>query len=99
MTKPSTSLSALLEGFESEINTADGRIARLCRDANGNYWVIDGVERVVSLNEFAADCGIRARQLCERERAKVFRDFAVSVKRTFARIATAFRPGTPTVHA
>jgi len=99
MTKPSLSLTALLEGFESEINTADGRIARLCRDANGNYWVIDGAERVVSLNEFASDCGSRARQLCERERSKVFREFAVSVKRAIARIASAFRPGTPTVHA
>lgn len=99
MTNPGISLASLLERLESELQTADGRIARLCRDANGNYWVIDGAERVVSLNEFASDCGIRARQLCERERSKVFREFAVSVKRAIARIATAFRPGTPTVHA
>jgi hypothetical protein len=99
MNKPDISVTALLERIESEAQIADGRTLRLCRDASGNYWVVDGAERVVSLNEFASDCGIRARQLCERERSKVLREFAVSVKRAIARIATAFRPGTPAVHA
>jgi hypothetical protein len=99
MTNSSISLTSLLERLESEINTADGRTVRLCRDASGSYWVVDGAERVVSLSEFAADCAPAARQLCERERAKALREFAVSVKRAFARIATAFRPGTPAVHA
>ena len=99
MTNPSISLTSLLERAESEINTADGRTVQLCRDTNGNYWVVDGAKRVVSLSEFASDCGSGARQLCERERAKAFREFAVSVKRAFARAATAFRPGTPAAHA
>ena len=68
------------------------------RDAGG-YWVVDGTERIVSLNEFASECGSMARQLCAHERAKMFRQFVVSVKQAVARAATAFRPGTPAAHA
>jgi hypothetical protein len=94
-----TSVQALLERLESEINTADGRTVQVCRDANGNYWVVDGAERIVSLSEFASDCGCAARQLCERERAEMFRQLVASVKQAVARAATMFRPGTRTVHA
>ena len=44
MNKPGTSVTALLERLESEFETADGRTARLCRDARGNYWVIEGAQ-------------------------------------------------------
>jgi len=94
-----TSISALLQRFESEFQTADGRTVQVCRDSNGSYWVVDGAERVVSLSEFASDGALAARQLCKRERAKALREFAVAVKRAFARVATAFRPGPPAVHA
>ena len=54
MNKPDISLTTLLERIESEAQIADGRTVRLCRDESGNYWVVDGAERVVSLREFAA---------------------------------------------
>jgi hypothetical protein len=99
MNTPAISLTTLLERMESEIETADGRTVRLCRDLGGGYWVVDGTERIVSLNEFASECGSMARQLCAHERAKMFRQFVVSVKQAVARAATAFRPGTPAAHA
>ena len=58
MNKPDISVTALLERIESEAQIADGRTVRLCRDASGNYWVVDGAERVVSLREFAGECRI-----------------------------------------
>jgi hypothetical protein len=46
------SLQGLLQRVESEHETADGRIVRLCRDPGGNVWAIDGAERIVRLAEF-----------------------------------------------
>jgi hypothetical protein len=99
MNTPAISLTTLLERMESEIETADGRTVQVCRDANGNRWVVDGTERIVSLNEFASECGSMARQLCAHERAKMFRHLVVLVKQAVARAATARRPGTPAAHA
>jgi hypothetical protein len=96
---PTLSVQALLTRLESEINTADGRTVQVCRDANGNYWVVDGAERVVSLSEFASDCAPAARQLCERERAQAMREIAASVKRAVARAAQALRPYAKPAHA
>lgn len=99
MNTPAISLTTLLERLESETRTADGRTVRLCRDPNGNYWVVDGAERVVSLNAFATECRSAAREFCARERAETFRRLVVSVKQAVARAATAFRPGTPAAQA
>jgi hypothetical protein len=100
MNKPNTSLTALLERIESEVQTADGRTVRLCRDPNGNYWVIDGAERIVSLSEFAAQCHIAAREFCARERAETFRRLAASVKEAFVRVVNGLkRPGAKAAHA
>jgi hypothetical protein len=99
MNDQTMSVQSLLTRLESEIETADGRTVQVCRDAKGNYWVVDGAERIVSLSEFASDCGSKARQLCERERGKMFRQIAGSVKQAVARAAMALRPGTPAVHA
>ena len=41
---------------------ADGRTVRLCRDPSGNYWVVDGAERVVSLREFVGECRVAGHQ-------------------------------------
>jgi hypothetical protein len=85
MNKPSMSLATLLEGLESEVATANGRTVRLCRDPNGNYWVVDGAERVVSLSEFAAGCHIAAREFCARKRAETFRRIVTRVRQVLAR--------------
>jgi hypothetical protein len=58
---------------------------RLCRDAGGNYWVVDAAERVVSLTAFAADCGIAARRLRARELGALRERFAARVREAFAR--------------
>jgi hypothetical protein len=65
MDKHGTSLEALLQGLESEAQTADGHTVRLCRDPVGQYWVVDG-ERVISLGEFASGSSARwnARPCC-----------------------------------
>lgn len=99
MNQTSISVSALLERFESELQTADGRTVKVCRDAYGNFWVVDGAERVVSVSEFASDCSGEARKLCERERAKAFREFAVWVRQGVACAARALRPGGKPAHA
>jgi hypothetical protein len=100
MNKPSVSLTTLLERIESEIETADGRTVRLCRDASGNYWVVDGAERVVSLREFAGECRVAAREFAAREHAETFRRVATSMKQAFARVVKALqRPGAKTAHA
>ena len=65
MNKPSISLATLLERVESEIETANGRTVRLCRDPNGNYWVVDGAERVMSLQRHSPrECNVAAREFC-----------------------------------
>jgi hypothetical protein len=94
-----TSIAALLERFEYELQTADGRTIRVCRDANGNLWVIDDVERVEPLREFASDCGPAARQLCERERAQAMRELAAWVKQAILRAARTFRSNAPPAYA
>ena len=100
MNKPSTSLTELLERIESEAQIADGRTVRLCRDASGNYWVVDGDERVVSLREFAGECRVAAREFCARERVEALRRIATSMKEAFTRIAKRLqRPGVKTAHA
>ena len=63
MNKQSNSVQALLARLESEIEIADGRSARLCRDQIGNYWIVDESERVMSLHEFAGVCRSSARVL------------------------------------
>jgi hypothetical protein len=86
MNKPDASLSALLERLESEWEIADGRTVRLCRDAHGGYWVIDGAERIVPLAEFADDYHARSRSLIARERAAAMREIANGVQAAFARV-------------
>jgi len=89
MTKP-TSIESLLQRLESEMQTGDGRMARVCRDESGNYWVIDEAERIASLSEFGSDCSVSARQLCERERAQAMRELGAAMKRGIGRIVRAF---------
>jgi hypothetical protein len=88
MTKPDTSLSALLERLESEWETADGRTLRLCRDANGDYWMIDDAERVAPFAEFAADFHERLGPVVARERAAALREIASGVKAAFVRFVS-----------
>src|SRR5262245_14679602 len=97
MNKPSISVTALLERLESEFETADGRTARLCRDAHGNYWVIDGAERVVSLRAFAGECKVAARRICAVEHAATMRGIAKWMKDASARVVQ--RLGAKTAHA
>jgi hypothetical protein len=100
MNKPDISVTALLERIESESQIADGRTVRLCRDAGGNYWVVDGAERVVSLREFAGECRIAAREFAARERAEALRRIATSMKEAFARVVKGLRrPGAKAAHA
>ena len=73
MNKPNISVSALLERIESEAQIADGRTVQLCRDPNGNYWVVDGAERVLPLRQFAAECRAAGREFAARERAEALR--------------------------
>ena len=99
MTKPTTTLAALLEHVESELETANG-LVRLCRDPNGgSYWVIDGAERVMSLREFAGQCNVAAREFCAQQRAEAFRRFVASAREAFARIAKGLRPAARTARA
>jgi hypothetical protein len=95
----SPSVQALLERIESELQTADGRNAKVCRDANGNFWVVDAAERVVPLNEFASDCASMARQSCERERAQAMREIVTGAKHAFGRAVRLFQPSAKPVHA
>ena len=100
MNKPDISLTTLLERIESEAQIADGRTVRLCRDASGNYWVVDGAERVVALREFAGECRIAAREFCARERAEALRRIVTSMKEAFARVVKRLqRPGAKAAHA
>jgi hypothetical protein len=94
-----TGISALIESLESEFQTADGRTIKVSRDANGNFWVIDDAERVMSLSEFASDLAPQARQLCERERAQAMRELVASVKRAVVRAVRALRPHPQPAHA
>jgi hypothetical protein len=97
-TSMTMSAQALLERLESELQTADGRTVKVCRDANGNFWMVDDAERVVSLSEFASDIAPQARRLCERERTQAMREIAASVKRAVARVMETFRPTPKPAH-
>lgn len=99
MNKPTITLTKLLERVESEIETANGRTFRLCRDPNGNYWVVDGTERVVSLSTFAAECNVAVREFCAQARAEAFRQIVAGVREAFARIVKGVRPAAKTAHA
>jgi hypothetical protein len=98
-TSKTMSAQALLERLESELQTADGRTVKVCRDANGNFWVIDAAERVMSVSEFASDMAPQARRLCERERTQAMREIAASMKRAVARVVQSFRPAPKPAHA
>lgn|SRR5512134_79916 len=102
MNKPTTSVTTLLERAEYEIETASGRTAWVCRDERGDFWVVDGAERVVSLYDFADQCQVAARMVCGQERAAAARRMATSLKGAFARIVKGLqrqRPGAKPAHA
>jgi hypothetical protein len=91
MTKPMNSLTTLLERIEGELQTADGRTVRVCRDPSGNYWVVDDAERVVPLNVFAAECSLAAREYCARARAEEMERLANLAKDAISRVLTNLR--------
>lgn len=86
MTQPVISLATLLERIEGELQTADGRTARVCRDPHGYYWVVDRTERVMPLREFAAECGLAARAYCAQARAEEMRRLASRAKEMIVRL-------------
>jgi len=91
MNKPDISVTTLLERLEGELQTANGRTARVCRDPNGNYWVVDDAERVVPLSEFASECAVAARAFGARARAEEMRRLVTAVKEAVARVAKSLR--------
>jgi hypothetical protein len=100
MNKPGISVTALLERLESEFEIADGRTVRLCGDTRGNYWVIDGAERVVSLKEFVDECRFAAHEIRALERAEAMRKIATWMKDALTRVAKRLlRVGVKTAHA
>lgn len=100
MNKPAISVTTLLERAEYEIETASGRTAWVCRDERGDFWVVDGAERVVSLYDFADACQVAAREVCALERGESFRRIAAGAKNAFARLAGVLqRAGAKTAHA
>jgi len=100
MNRQSISLATLLERIESEIETANGRTVRLCRDPQGGYWVIEDAERVMSLSEFAGQCKLEAREFCAQARAELFRRSIARAKEALVRMVKAVqKPGAKTAHA
>jgi hypothetical protein len=100
MNKPAISVTTLLERAEYEIETANGRTAWLCRDERGDFWVVDGAERVVSLYDFADECQIAARTIRSHEVRAAARGIAASLKEAVARVAKGLqRPGAKAAHA
>ena len=100
MTKPAISVTTLLERAEYEIETASGRTAWICRDERGDFWVVDGAERVVSVYDFALECRIAGRMAYRRERAAMARAIATSMKGALARAVKALRrSGAKPAHA
>lgn len=89
MKKPGISVSKLLERTEYEIETANGRTARVCRDERGDFWVVDGAERVVLLFEFADQCQVAAPARAAVARGDVLRSMAAGTRAMFARVAKA----------
>jgi hypothetical protein len=91
MTKPTIAPTTLLERFEGEVQTADGRSARVCRDPDGAYWVVDGAERVVPLAQFAAECRLAAQECAARARAEELRRLADLARGAIVRFARNLR--------
>ncbi len=89
MNEPGISVSKLLERTEYEIETANGRTARVCRDERGDFWVVDGAERVVSLFDFAGDCQVAAQALREAARGQMLQWIATGTRAAIARVAKA----------
>jgi hypothetical protein len=81
------SLSTLLERILSECELADGRTVRLCRDANGGYWVVDGAERIMSLREFDAPGNVAAREFRDLARAESLGRLMSRAKEALAHVA------------
>ena len=100
MNQPAISVTALLERAEYEIETVNGRTARVCRDERGDFWVVDGSERIVSLYDFAGECRIAARTIRNREVRAATRGIATGVKNAFARVVKSLqRPRAKAAHA
>ncbi|MFO1363070.1 MAG: hypothetical protein U1F45_11425 [Burkholderiales bacterium] len=99
ISKQTRSVPILLERIESELQTADGRNVRICRDAQGDFWVVDAAARIIALGDFAADCARVARRSRARARAQAMREIVGSVKRAFARAVRAFRTDSKPAHA
>jgi hypothetical protein len=100
MTKPTSTLTDLLERMECELQTPDGRIVRVCRDANGREWVVDHAERIVPLSEFALGCSVAAQEYYHRAHAEEMRRLARVLKEAFARVAQRLqRLGARVAHA
>jgi hypothetical protein len=91
MNKLDNSLSALLERFEYEAETADGRTVRVCRDSAGDFWVVDGSERIVSLHDYAAECHSAAWMVGARGRAETVSRIAARTKEALARVANSLQ--------
>jgi len=100
MNKPAISVTTLLERAEYEIETASGSTARVYRDERGDFWVVDGAERVMPLGDFAYECRIAARARFAQERVAVARAIATSMKDALARVVKALRrSGAKPAHA
>jgi hypothetical protein len=100
MNKPGISVSKLLEQAEYEIETAHGGTAWVCRDEHGDFWVVDGAERAVSLHDFADRCQVAARESAALGRAESVGRIAAWTKETFARIVKRLQgTGAKTAHA
>src|SRR5262245_14524178 len=99
MNNSAFTVTKLLERVESESQIADGRTVRLCRDPNGSYWVVDDAERVVPLNQFAAECRSAARHFAAMERGEFLRRIAGWTKSAVARVAKVLRAGAKPAHA
>jgi hypothetical protein len=91
MKRPATSLSTLLERIVSECELADGRTVRLCRDANGGYWVVDRAERILPLREFDAPGDVTAAEFRALARAETAGRVAARAREAFARVTQSIR--------
>jgi hypothetical protein len=93
-------VTALLERAEYEIETASGRAAWVCRDERGDFWVVDGAERVVSVYDFADECQLAGRIAYRRERAAAAHAIATGLKEAITRFVKALRrPAAKAAHA
>jgi hypothetical protein len=85
------SLSTLLERIVCECELADGRTVRLCRAANGDYWIVDGAERILPLREFDAPGNVTAAEFRAVARAEAAARLAARGREAFARAAQSLR--------